>query len=348
MLTIIGNKVGGFGDTHIEDGYRGQHVNYQENCYWCMDKKVEIVEKSKPDFVFETGDWVGVRANVAVLRDNFMRYKTAEYLEGIKKQAPMVINTGNHDLFQLEDMNDYILHSMLGYFHTPRSIANTGEEIGVVKVVSPDLDDPETGKKMEMYIHFVPYGKEHVKLKPVKGATNVAVTHNDFRISSTSFTFNPEAIDLTVHEPFYGMDMIVNGHIHQPSQLETFTTQAGTESAFINLGCMARPARVEDYNMVWYLEFGFRKNQLTGTPESYVKPVEVQLRPASEIFREGTYKEDVHSDVVEATKQLELSNILGGLQDFNFSGVSISDRIELIDAEPEVKEIMYHYLGVSK
>lgn len=34
MKKIIGNTSVTFGDRHIENVYRGQHINYQENCYW--------------------------------------------------------------------------------------------------------------------------------------------------------------------------------------------------------------------------------------------------------------------------------------------------------------------------
>lgn len=345
MLTVKGNKVVCIGDRHIDDEYKGQHKNYRENTYWCMDKTVEITDKEKPDFYCETGDFIGVRNNVATLKDNLMLYKTINYLDSI--HCEKVINFGNHDMFELENVNTYTLLSMLGKFKTPREVANAGSDIGIVRLVSPDYDDPDTGEKMEIYIHFVPYGKEHVQLQPVKGATNVAITHNDFRVSSTMFTNNPEAIDLTTHEPFFGMDAIINGHIHQPSNMTTFVTSAGTNCAFINLGCMARPKVSENYNMVWYVDFGFRLD-MTGKPEAYITPKPIELIPADEIFISRVSDETKRTLLAEDEVQLQLSGMFDELKDFNWAGVSILDRINILSIEEPVKDIILEYYGLEK
>ena len=218
MKKVIGNTSVTFGDRHIENVYRGQHINYQENCYWCMDQTLERVQLLEPELYNETGDFIGVRTGVSWLSgDRIMLSRTMKFLDSIKSHK--VINRGNHDLHGSEERNDYLFLSSLGYFDSPAHLAEEDKQVGRVMLESPDLIDPDTNEPMRVVFHYVPYGKEFEKLDIVEGVTNIAITHYDFRVGLTNFTNNPEAIDLTTHEPFYGVDLILNGHIHQPSEL---------------------------------------------------------------------------------------------------------------------------------
>lgn len=345
MKKVIGNTSVTFGDRHIENVYRGQHINYQENCYWCMDKTVEKVWELEPDLYNEAGDFIGVRTGVSWLSgDRIMLSRTMKFLDSIK--AHKVINRGNHDLHGSEERNDYIFLSSLGYFDSPTQLAEDGKYVGRVMLESPDLIDPDTNEPLRVVFHYVPYGKEFEKLDIVEGATNVAVTHNDFRVGLDNFTNNPDAIDLKTHQAFFGVDLILNGHIHEPSRLVSFKTDGGTQSAFMNLGCMARPKRSEDYSFVWCAVLQMRKNPQTGLPEVNFEPQEFKLRPASEIFVEET-EGSVVAQVKAEGKQEQLSEALEGLRNFNWAGVSMSDRLDLIVLEPEIKDMIRHYLALD-
>lgn len=342
MKKIVGNKSLTFGDRHIENVYRGQHVNYQENCYWCMDKTMEKVWQEAPDLYNETGDFIGVRTGVSWLSgDRIMLSRTMKFLDSIKGHK--VINRGNHDLHGSEERNDYLFLSSLGYFDSPAQLAEDGKTVGRVMLESPDLIDPDTNEPLRVVFHYVPYGKEFEQLDIVEGATNIAVTHNDFRVGLKNFTNNPDAIDLVTHKPFYGLDLILNGHIHQPSELAQFNTEGGTSCAFMNLGCMARPKRSEDYEFVWCALVQMRKNPHTQQPEVHFEAQEFPLRPVSEVFlpdTEGSVAEQVKSD----SKQLELSEALKDLQDFNWAGISLKERVDLLVIEPSVKALIEEYL----
>ena len=180
----------------------------------------------------------------------------------------------------------------------------------------------------------------------VEGVTNIAITHYDFRVGLTNFTNNPEAIDLTTHEPFYGVDLVLNGHIHQPSELKAFKTEGGTTCAFMNLGCMARPKRSEDYSFVWCAVVKMRKNPITGLPEVHFDPQVFELKPPSEIFLEDT-EGSVAEQVKAEGKQAQLSEALEGLRDFNWAGVSLAERLNLMVLEPEIKDLIKHYLALN-
>lgn len=345
MKKVIGNTSVTFGDRHIENVYRGQHVNYQENCYWCMDKTLERVQLLEPELYNETGDFIGVRTGVSWLSgDRIMLSRTMKFLDSIKGHK--VINRGNHDLHGSEERNDYLFLSSLGYFDSPAHLAEEDKQVGRVMLESPDLIDPDTNEPLRVVFHYVPYGKEFEKLDIVEGITNIAITHYDFRVGLTNFTNNPEAIDLTTHEPFYGVDLILNGHIHQPSELKSFKTEGGTTCAFMNLGCMARPKRSEDYSFVWCAVVKMRKNPITGLPEVHFDPQVFELKPPSEIFLEDT-EGSVAEQVKAEGKQAQLSEALEGLRDFNWAGVSLSERLNLMVLEPEIKDLIKHYLALN-
>lgn len=348
MKKVIGNTSVTFGDRHIENVYRGQHVNYQANCYWCMDKTVEKVWELEPALYNETGDFIGVRNGVSWLAgDRIMLSKTMRFLESLR--CPVVINRGNHDMHGSEDRNDYIFLSSMGYFSNPTQLAENGKSIGRMMLESPDFKDPETGEPLRIVFHYVPYGKESEKLDLVEGATNVAVTHYDFRIGAKNFTQDPEAIDLVNHAPFFGVDLVLNGHIHNPSEPTVYTDASGHSGLFINLGCMARPSIAEDYDFVWCGVVGFRKNELTGQGEVYFDPQVFKLRPASEVFveQEGAGEDAVAGSVKSESKQLAFTHTFESLKNFNWAGVSMAKRIDLVPMEEDVKSMLLDYLKIE-
>ena len=157
MKVVKGNTSVTFGDRHIENVYRGQHINYQENCYWCMDKTLERVQLLEPELYNETGDFIGVRTGVSWLSgDRIMLSRTMKFLDSIKGHK--VINRGNHDLHGSEERNDYLFLSSLGYFDSPAHLAEGDKQVGRVMLESPDLIDPDTNEPMRVVFHYVPYG----------------------------------------------------------------------------------------------------------------------------------------------------------------------------------------------
>lgn len=341
MLEVVGNTVVGLGDRHIDDRYVGQHKNYLENCIWGLDKTLEICKTEKPDFYFETGDFVGVNNNQATL-GNYALYRLCEFLSDIK--CPKVVNLGNHDLFEFESLNTYTLLSMLGYYRTPDMIKGD-DGSSVVHLVSPDIMD-ENGKPLEAYIHFVSYGKEGMDIHPVEGALNVAVTHNDFKLGSTVFTRNPDAIDLTRATNFKGIDLVVNGHIHTPSDLSSFNRVDNEEGLFINLGCMARPKRSEDYLYVNYIKFGFIR-KADGVGGFYVDVKRVDLPSIEDTFVDRKGVSDVVTDSLKLDDetQAKLGKLYDSVSVVAWNNVSLADRLEVLDAPADVKECIGRYLG---
>ena len=333
MLTIKGDKVVVFGDRHIEDVYRGKHKNYRKNSIDCMNLTLDVVSEEKPDLYIETGDFIGVRKDISwVSQDRGLLKETAQFLKDLN--CPVVINTGNHDIHVGDEKNDYKFLSDLGYFSRPQQFEEGGAS--VVKL--------ETSKDdMPIYLHFVKYGCDDVVLKGFKDGFNVAITHGDFRVGNKTFSGNPDAIDLITHEPFFEMDYIINGHIHDPMEtVEEFTFYNGKVCNFINIGCMARPKISENYEQVWYIVLGVRE-VVDGIYKYYIEPKILDLPKVEDIFRmTKSLKELVDEETEESLE--DLSGIFSALQEISFGTISIEDRVNLLPTTQKMKDLILEYL----
>lgn len=342
MLEVRGNSFIVTGDDHYDDLYRGAHLNYQANCYDVMRRIENMQEHEQADLMFRTGDFIGARPNVSMLEDHNMIYQVAKHLKNLS--APVVINKGNHDLFGDESRNDYIMLSRLGYFYAPEQFADSNGN--VVKLVTDYTETNDSGEEVPViiYIHVVPYGKDMEKLHPVKDAINIAITHGDFCVGSETISQNPDAIDLVTHEPFFGIDYIINGHIHEPHSRITYQTTDGSTTTFLNVGCPTRVKRNENYEAVYYFKLSVDKDE-DGDVVVLASERILELSPSKDLFI--TKKDSAVVDAVKEDKEKasqELSLVFEDLKDFTFKGISLEERVDIMVAEPDVKKLVLQYL----
>ena len=57
---VKGGKILVFGDLHLSAKYEGTHKNYLYECYYNMDRIVEICESNNPSGIVFLGDLIGV------------------------------------------------------------------------------------------------------------------------------------------------------------------------------------------------------------------------------------------------------------------------------------------------
>lgn len=334
MLTVKGDKIVVFGDRHIEDVYRGKHKNYRKNSLDCMKLTLDVVKEEEPDLYVETGDFIGVRRDISwISQDRDLLRATAQFLQDIK--CPVVINTGNHDIHGGSEKNDYRFLSDMGYFTRPQQFEENG--VSVVKLETSD-------KEMPIYLYFVKYGFDDVVLKAVdKKALNIAITHGDFRIGAKDFSGNPDAIDLVTHEPFFEMDVILNGHIHEPmEQMEEFKFYNGKRCNFLNLGCMARPKISENYDQVWYVVISIQEI-LEGVFKPSIECKELKLPSVEEVFNLTKPLKDLVQEEKEESLE-DLSVIFSALQDVSFGTISVEDRVNLLPVDVKMKELILRFM----
>ncbi|PHE64204.1 phosphatidylglycerophosphatase [Bacillus toyonensis] len=333
MLKISGSRVLVLGDIHADDTFQGRHYNYWENVVEVSNRIINIVEEEKPDLVIIAGDLVGVKRGVSTIKDRNALLYLAKFLMSLPN---CVVLKGNHDY---NEVSDYEFLSEMCAFKSTSQIG------GVVEFTHPLAETP-------CYFHCIDYGQENELITIYENAYNIGIGHNEFFVEGQEQQYHGEhAIELRSKRNFFGLDMLLSGHIHTPSiNFIPFSFQDGFESAFLNLGCPTRPSHGELYDQVWYVAFDFNKVEGTNLCELGYRTEVFKLRLYTEIFRpKSDFIEEVQSDEAEdpftGVQKGKLEEIIGSMVTTNMGSddfLAQVDRVLLVD--DDVKNMAKKYL----
>lgn len=305
-----------FGDIHADDVFEGKHKNYAENTITVFKSILKKTAERKPDIVFLMGDLVGVRPGRSKVRTRIYLQALIGFIRALGPEV--VILKGNHDY--AED-SDYDFLNGIGVFTSPSNLGHT-------------YDINTTGNKEDtLRFHLRDFGKENMKLEldTNKDGINIVLAHNEFYIEGAEYRRRSEgAFELTKHTPFYGADVILSGHIHQPSpHIEDFNTLTGVQTAFVNLGCPTRPSSAENYNEVWLIEFKYEEGNWHFNPEPF------ELEPASNVFlKQDTMFEEVKAEMeaYDKDRRLSLDTVLTTILESGPNLLNVREQIQRIPA----------------
>lgn len=334
---VKGRVFGVVGDIHIDDKFRGSHINYRSECYQTLRICKEFGETEKLDIFASTGDIFGVRSNVSKIEDRVLLKDTAKTFESV---APhVVLNQGNHDMFGGQESNDYYLLNQLGYYDIPESLEkNFGQSL---VVMDTGLINEDNDKPLKIAFHFIAFGKDNDKIELVEDAVNVAITHGDFYANGSMLSRTPESIPLESHEPFVGLDLVVNGHIHIPTQVEVVYQDSGDQLHFANIGSVARVNKTENHSFAIGIVV-----KAVETKDGYgtvvIEEKLFELSDPNEVFisRSETMVKEIATD---AKKERELDDLLDSVRVFEWSGESLNEKISKLPVEKKLKEMMLYY-----
>lgn len=331
--SVIGHEVMILGDLHFSDVFTGKHINYLDDCFWCLRQISDKIEAERPSAVVLGGDIVGwVETNV---KDRQVFSMLCKVLRSWNEICPVYAVRGNHDLkgypdFQfLAEFNLIITSSMCdGYFDY---FAYEGQE------------------KPEVRFHIVDYNSEDRALNVLEGTSNIVLGHNNFTINGLTTWYNEhDGIELGMLQNFADVDMVISGHIHNPSPEIIATRMVNGKSCMLFYpGCPTRPVRDSNmYESCWYLFV--RYNETTG--ESDVAPEEFQLKPSSEVFyaEETFVDEKTEDEVQEELRKGALKDVLSDLLVYRMNTGNPIDQVDRIpNASPEAKEVAKSYLQLA-
>lgn len=325
-----GRRVLVIGDLHFDDVYEGKHLDYLKNTITVMTLIHNQIAKYRPDVVVLAGDIVGVRPGRSKVRTNIYR---ARIINFIKSLGPVVIALkGNHDF--AEDA-DYNLMAETGVFVAPKKINYVADVI------------PGKNSEHNLRLHLLDYKQEEHKLEldTNEQAANIVIAHNEFYIENREYRRrSDDAIELVKHIPFFGTDMVLSGHIHEPSpQPETYTALDGNTQTFVNLGCPSRPSKAEKYNEVWFMMFDFDEEEMIWEP----KPLIIELQNSDKVFNDdegmfGDIEEQVDNFRAEHRERLDnVLDILLSKQPLNLDFKEQVQALSQASDEGKAKAIKY-------
>lgn len=328
------NKVLVIGDTHFDDVYEGRHKNYYQNTIDVMVQILKVIAERKPDLVVLAGDLIGVRPGKSKVKTRTYLQQIIGFIRSLGKKV--IVVKGNHDY--AED-SDYDFLSNIGVFTSAKSL------LYQVDIVPKDSKPDD-----RLRIHLRDYGKENLALdiEDNKEGVNIVVAHNEFYIEGREYRRNgAEAIELSKHTPFFGADVILSGHIHEPSpSIEDFTNLEGESTAFINLGCPTRPSYSEQYNQVWFIEFEYKKEKSWD-----FNPIVIDLVPSDKIFnKKNELFEEVENQILNFDKQrrLDLDTVMTTLLEMGPNTLNIREQIRRIPAVREkAREKAIEYIELA-
>jgi hypothetical protein len=200
----------------------------------------------------------------------------------------------------------------------------------------------------EVRFHIVDYKDEDKVLNlRTDGCSNIVLGHNNYTINGVTTWYNDhDGIELGMMQNFCGVDMVISGHIHNPSpEIYAANMPNGESCMLFYTGCPTRPIKDSNmYDSCWYV---FIKYTGEGTD---IDTEEFKLKPASEIFynNEEFVTEKTEEEVNEELRQEALRDVLGDLLKYRMNSGSPIEQIERIpNASDAAKQIAIDYLQLA-
>lgn len=329
---VFGNSVMIVGDLHFSDVFTGKHIAYLENCFWCLGQITKKLEEKKPCALVLAGDIIGwTETNI---RDRQVFAMFCKILRDWNRICPVYAVRGNHDM---KGYPDFQFLAEFGLIIT--SAACDGYF---------DYYATEESEVPEVRFHLVDY-KDEGKILNLRtdGCSNIVLGHNNFTINGVTTWYNDhDGIELGMMQNFSGVDMVISGHIHNPSP-EIYAAQMpnGDSCMLFYVGCPTRPIREQNmYDSCWYVFIEYNGE------DTDINTEEFKLKPANEIFykKEDFVDEKTEDEIAEELRQEALKDVLGDLLKYRMaSGDPISQVERIPNATEEAKKIAVDYLQLA-
>lgn len=331
---IVGGKILLFGDLHLSSSYEGQHISYISDCYANMEKIRNICEENKPSAIVFLGDLIGVNERSIRDRQFFMRVlQFFEYLNSLCNNNVYSVK-GNHDAGDFTDF-DFLL--------------------GMNLIKNPDYIDYYTndGKYHEVRFHFVNYGHERDELSLLdmnSGVSNVVLGHSDYYIDGVTNWYSARnGVELCGLDNFCGVELVVSGHIHIPSEQILYTVLKDQSS--IGLFYTGSPARTaERFDDCWYVCFECMQDE-EGNWYTDCNPLLMGIPNAEEVFypKENFEVGEEEDEDPVAVQSEKLTNLVKEIIESRITSGDIVNQIMINPAADEqTKKLAVEYYQMAE
>ena len=330
---VVGNRILVFGDLHFSDVYAGKHKNYLQECCGILGEITRIISEKTPSAVVLLGDLIGwTETNI---RDRQVLSMFLKVLKEWNEYCPVYAVKGNHDI---KGYPDFLLFSELGLIITSDMCDGYFDYFG-----------DESQEIPEVRFHLVDYKSEDKVLNFAENenTSNIVLAHNNFTINGvTTWYAEHDGIELGLQRNFSGVDMVISGHIHNPSpEIYAVSMPNGGSCMLFYPGCPTRPIKDKNiYESCWFVDIVFNNNQTDVNPEEF------KLKPLDDIFYtdEEFVTEKTEEEINEELRKEALANILGDLLKYRMNaGDPIQQINNIPNGSPEAKKIAIQYLQTA-
>ena len=336
---IHGGKVLIFGDMHMSSSFQGQHKNYQYECYYNMERIMELVQTEKASAVVLLGDIIGVSERQ--IRDYQMLSRVLNFFYRLNAalNGNVFSVKGNHDI---GDFTGFDMLIQLGLIKNPLYLNYYGRRPGAFK------DDD-----LEVRFHLVNYGDEQKALRLTGDdslASDVVLGHCDYYIDGVTNWYSAGGnTELSNLSNYMGVSLVISGHIHTPSDELLYTTLKNGESiGLFYTGSMGRVS--ERYDDCWYIVFEYSQSDGADDWSTAYDARLFGLQPADEVYypkEEIIGEED--AEVAEArVKSDALTDIVKEIVEGRITSGDLNKQIDIVPGvSQEVKDIAKRYLSMA-
>lgn len=332
---IVGGRILIIGDLHFSDVYTGRHKNYLANCFSVLGDIRDTVATLKPSVVVFLGDIVG--QNEGNVKNREVLSQLCQFFTDLKKTSRVFCVRGNHDFNG--SFPEFQFLSNLGFFETASTCDGFFDYYG-----------EESQEIPEVRFHLVDYGAESKPLNLKEGGTsNIILAHNNFIIQGMTNWYSAKGgIELAGMSNFCGADMVISGHIHNPSPqiVQTEMTGGGSLMLFYP-GCPTRPTLDSGiYESCWYVEFAYDKDR----KETTYGAIPFKLASVEDTFynSDDFVEERTEEELYDMERKQALHEVLSNMMNSRMSSIDLISQVYAVPtASDEAKKLAASYLQVA-
>lgn len=211
-----------YGDIHLSSKNYGAHKDYPNESLGLFKNVTKTAQEVNATHIIGTGDI------------SYGRFNTLEYRMAVEEQLEIQFRLTGGNRYELKGNHDSATYGMTEYEY----YVNKG-------LIKPSTNIQIGNLNLSMVNH-----NEHRKvgiIPPEEGKTNIVLMHDYFKFENSQMPNYGEPYILDYFEPWFGVDIILGGHIHRMEAINGYIIKNGKSHhcACIYLGCPCRPSYSE-------------------------------------------------------------------------------------------------------
>ena len=286
-VEVIENRVLVYGDIHLSSRNYGAHRDYAKESLSMLKNITDTAKSIGATHIIGLGDF------------SYGRFNTLEYRMEVEKQLEeqYVYTHGNR--YELKGNHDKASYGMTEY------------EYYIQKGLLKPSCNLVLGRANISMVDFGEHRK-HTIIPPDSNMHNIVCMHDFFRFRDTQIPDYGKAVYLDEFEPWYGVDTIIGGHIHNYSQFEgniaDMVQHKSNRVLVTYLGCPCRPSYREGHMQ----DYGVYAVITTGTDSNGEQQVEENLYTFQLWDLEESFNlaDKADTEALRAMKHVDVSDIV--------------------------------------